>query len=289
MAYFDQDHVITCPGIILWDGISTPNIDEKDGSLTHSLKIAIPENAPEKVELEQIAMAALQAHPTFKGQFPAGGEWPLRPIDMTKFGDSAPMLYGRIAINGNTRNGVPSIYDVNGQQLSAMQFGRMLYPGAVVKLLLHCYSFNNKSKGLAFGLDGVMIVDATAPKLDVGGGLSQSQVAAAFGARPGVPPMGGVPPAAGGAAPAPFVQPAPSAAAPGMPPMMVSGIPAPGAGPAPTFPSSPHTAFVANAAAPAAPIPAARQMTAKAGGHSYEQLVATGWTDATLREHGYML
>ena len=59
MAQFDPQHIITCPGIILWDGISTPNIDEKDGAVSHSLKIAIPENAPEKMELEQLAMATL--------------------------------------------------------------------------------------------------------------------------------------------------------------------------------------------------------------------------------------
>jgi hypothetical protein len=307
MAQFDPQHIITCPGIILWDGISTPNIDEKDGAVSHSLKIAIPENAPERAELEQLAMATLQSS-EFKGQFPAGGVWPFQQIDVAKFGDSAPLLHGRVAISAKTRNGVPGIYDVNGQQLSAMQFGRMLYAGAHVQLLVHCYAFNNKSRGLAFGLDGVMIVDATAPKLDVGGGLSQSQVAAAFGARPGVapagmPPMAGMPPthaapygmppvAGGAAAPAPFAPPAPSAPSAvltGMPPSMAPGAPVPGASPATTFPSSPHTAFVTNAAAPAAPVPSARQMTAKAGGHTYEQLVAGGWTDETLRQHGYML
>lgn len=36
---------------------------------------------------------------------------------------------------------------------------------------------------------------------------------------------------------------------------------------------------------PAAPV---RQLTAKAGGASYEQLIAAGWTDATLVQHGLM-
>lgn len=37
------------------------------------------------------------------------------------------------------------------------------------------------------------------------------------------------------------------------------------------------------------PVPVARQMTAAAGGYTYEQLIAGGWTDATLREKGLMV
>lgn len=43
-------------------------------------------------------------------------------------------------------------------------------------------------------------------------------------------------------------------------------------------------------AAPAAPMAAAtRVMTPKAGGATYEAFISQGWTDASLREHGYVV
>lgn len=49
---------------------------------------------------------------------------------------------------------------------------------------------------------------------------------------------------------------------------------------APTPPAPP--------APPAPPVPAGPVMTAKAGGATYAAMVAAGWNDAQLREHGYM-
>lgn len=93
------------------------------------------------------------------------------------------------------------------------------------------------------------------------------------------------------------------------PPAAVAGIPAmpplpgflPGI-PAPTFPVAPNPAFLSPApvvaampmppALPMPPVPAApvaRQMTAAANGATYEQLIAGGWNDALLRQHGMML
>lgn len=75
---------------------------------------------------------------------------------------------------------------------------------------------------------------------------------------------------------------------------MVAAAPMPMAAPAP-LPVVPNTAFVGMPTpAPMAPAPAPapapmRQMTAKAGGYTYEALVAAGWTDATLRSEGMML
>ena len=54
------------------------------------------------------------------------------------------------------------------------------------------------------------------------------------------------------------------------------------AAPAPAV--QPHTGFLN----PAAPPPPVRQMTAKAQGMSYEQMIAAGWNDALLVQHGYM-
>jgi hypothetical protein len=253
----ENKNVHTCPGIIIWDGISQPDKDDKTGALSHSLKIAIPANAAEKTELEQLAMQSLQAS-EFRGTMPAGGEWPIRAIDMAKFAEDAPLLQGRVSIKGKTTNGVPPIFDANGNELSAMQFGRMLYPGAVVTLLLHAYAFNQKSKGVAFGLDGVQIIDATVPKLAIAGSMSAAQVGAVFGG-------GGMPAVDGG-----------------------GGMPAvDGGGGMPAGPAGPHTGFIENAGM--MPVPAGPTMTPKAGAYTYDQYIEKGWTDAKLIADGLML
>ena len=61
--------------------------------------------------------------------------------------------------------------------------------------------------------------------------------------------------------------------------------------PAPGFlqPVAPAPAPAAPVAPPAAPAaPAGPRMTAKAGQFTYEQMIAAGWTDETLRSNGYM-
>lgn len=265
MFHNENKNVTTGDGIILWDGITQPGTDDKTGAIIHSLKIAIVENSVEKGELEQLAMNALAADPAFKGELPPGGEWPLRTIDVSKLGDSAALMTGRISINANTRLGAPNIFDANGQQLQAMQYGQMLYPGAIVKLLVHAYTFNNKSKGVAFGLDGIQIINATTPKLDVGGGMSASQAAAAFGGTGAVQPQ----------------QP------PVQQPAQQQHVAANGAvimPPANTV--QPNQQFVANAGAVVQP--PQRVMLPAAQGMTYEAAIGAGWTDEMLIANGMM-
>lgn len=62
--------------------------------------------------------------------------------------------------------------------------------------------------------------------------------------------------------------------------------------PAAVVPVVPSPAFLAVPAAPVAPVAPvapARVMTPKAQGASYEQLLAAGWTDQTLVQHGLMV
>lgn len=95
-------------------------------------------------------------------------------------------------------------------------------------------------------------------------------------------PTGGAPAAyvAGGAPPPPGAPPAPTPApTPAAPPPAVPVQPSPGF----TAPPAPP------AAAPAPPAAAAPQMTARAGAYSYAQMIAAGWSDATLRAQGYMV
>lgn len=256
MAFFDENHVITGDALVIWDGITRPDQDPKTGQTKHNIKVAFPGNAPELAELEQLANKALAAS-EFKGQLPPGATWPIMDIDTTKQG--LAHLTGYKTINAKTTLGAPQVYDLNGQELQPMQYSNMLYAGAKIRVLVHAYAFNNVQKGVAFGMDGIQIVDAQAPALEVGGGLSKSQVGAAFG---GAPQQG---------APAgPPAQPAPTPG-PAAPPVQPPAAPSPG------FPDG-----------PSAP-PAGPQMTDKAQGVPYESFIAQGWTDELLRQHGYMV
>lgn len=108
-------------------------------------------------------------------------------------------------------------------------------------------------------------------------------------------------------APAPTLPPGASAlpiggattpAAPAAP--AVAAVPAlvPGAAVTPAAPATPATVpgqvpppardFLTPPVAPVAPAPV-KQMTAKAGGATYEQFVAQGWTDAQMIEQGYLV
>lgn len=250
----DNEHVLTCEGVILWDAITDPDTDDRTGKLVHSLKIGIPGTAPERKELEDLATRTL-AGPLFKGVLPPGGEWPVREIDMAKYAEDVAIMTGRVALTAKTRLGAPLVYDQNGQVLSAMQYGQMFYPGSTVTMLVHAYDFNNKSKGVAFGLDGIMIMDATTSKLSVSGGMAPAAVAAAF--------------AQSGAAAAP-TQVAAAGVATTAPPATT------------TVPPPPNTDFVKNAAG------AGHVMLPAANGQTYEQLTAAGWTDDQLIQQAYM-
>lgn len=252
--FHDDKHVLTGRGVVIWDGITRP--DNKDPEkIIHSIKIAIAPGSLEIAELEQLAHGALAADSVFKGQLPSGGNWPVKTIDP---GSSDPTVDGYTAINAKTFNGAPQVFDASGKILDPMQYGRMLYPGAIVKILLHAYTFNKQSKGVAFGLDGIGIVDATTPKLSIAAGID---VGAAFG--------GGAPPVV--APPAPGVLPV-------VPPTVVP--PRTEVIPAPDFLTP----------TPPAPAPASGPvMTAKANGKTHGEFIAAGWNDEQLRAQGYIV
>lgn len=182
MAFFDQDHVITAVGVVIWDGLTSPDAIVREGVNTgkfnHNLRIAVPSNAPENQELQKLVEQAL-ANSTVKGVDPQSpGNNPVSNIDLSKF----PELPGHVAFTAGTQLGAPTVVDANGKELQALQYGKMIYNGCKVKLLVHAYPYNNKQKGVNFGLDGVQIIDSNAPRLSIGaGGMSAQQVAGAFG------------------------------------------------------------------------------------------------------------
>jgi hypothetical protein len=112
--------------------------------------------------------------------------------------------------------------------------------------------------------------------------------AAAVGFGSGPVPTGMTAAPVGGmsAAPPPPAPTAPAPAAP-PPPAPVAAAPAPAAPPAVAVVPQPSMIAppppVAPPAASTSPV-----LTAKANGATYEAMVAAGWTDATLRQHGYL-
>ena len=194
---YGNDKVITGNVVLAWDGLRNPE-HRQSGSINYNVTVLIPKDAPEVAELNQIATAAL-TNSEFRGQLPVNGHWPLnRVADPAKFG---PQYNNHLVIGAGSNRGICSIVDVQGNPMDIMAFGPMLYPGCVMKLLVHAYAYNNINKGISFGLDGIQIVDPKAPQLPVGGGMSQQSVASAFGGTAPAPGMAGSPPAP--AAPAP--------------------------------------------------------------------------------------
>lgn len=104
-------------------------------------------------------------------------------------------------------------------------------------------------------------------------------------------PLGGMPVPAGApgyplAPVAPAYTPPVGAPAAPYPPIGAPAASPSSPAPNPAFLGVPPPAPMAPPPPPAAPV---RNLTAKAGGATYEQLIGAGWTDATLVQHGLML
>lgn len=162
---------------------------------------------------------------------------------------------------------------------------------------------DNTKPGLYLNLD---LVELTAYGTEITSGPDASQ---AFGAAPTALPPGATatplaPPATGG----PPANPTLSAAGAGTPSLPPPVAPSAATGPTASPPVQPYTGYMAppvgNAAPTAAPPPPAATppsvppatpspssgpvMLPPANGASYEAMIAAGWTDTTLREHGMM-
>ena len=172
--------VLTPTVKIIYDGINNP--DKKDPpAIKYNLKVAVLVSDPAYPALEAEAMRALTEDPKFKGSLPAGGVWPFMEVadDVKKH-----IGGGYVCFNVKTQM-VPNIFGEDGLQIhDPMSYSPKLFSGAEVRLLVHAYSFDNKSRGVAFSLDGVQIVNSSATRLPFGGALSATEAAAAFQAAP---------------------------------------------------------------------------------------------------------
>lgn len=185
--FFDEKHVMIHDCTIVWDGITRPETiaqGKNAGQLKYSLKVVIPPNSPDLVDMNQLAQTTLQQSQFFQGVLPAGGYMPLGTAGPTEFNGMFP---GWCVMNVKS-NRIPDVFDEGGIQLhDPMQFNPRVYPGQKVDILVHCYDYNDKSKGVSAGLDGFRIIaSAQAPRLQFGAGRVDS--AAAFGAGAGPQP-----------------------------------------------------------------------------------------------------
>ena len=307
MTVLQSGTVRTGDCIVLWDGITRPEAvpatADKPASQKFTLKLAFPPDAPTYGEL--YGESEKFTNTKYPGGRPRGFEGAFRPAEV-------PELPGWIAVNAATFGQVPEIFDMQGRSLSPAEYGRMFYAGAKVQALLTPRVYDaNGNRGAGFWLGGILIVDATAPKLSVASGLSAGEMRNAFGlpASPlaGSAPAAGIPPVPGVAAPAIPPLPGAAAVAPPMPPASGSFPPPPvpggSASGATTSPSSPPPVAVAPnygmlqppapPVAPTPPAPAApvRTMTpaAMAAGFTFEALAAAGWSEAQMVQAGYLV
>lgn len=292
----DNGSVRTDTCVVLWDGITRPEAVEatadKPASQKFTLKLAFAPDSATYAELHQASNAATALkYPT---GVPRGFETAFRNADV-------PELPGYLAVNAATFATPPEVYDMQGRLLSPADYSRMFYAGTKVQAVLTPRVYDAKgNRGAGFWLGGVLIVDASAPKLSIASGLSSADVRNAFG-LPATPLGGAAAPAPVGGAPVPPVQPA-GVAAPAPASFPQPPAPAGIASSAPTYPSSapapvavvPNPGILAAPPAPA-PVPAApaapvRTMTpaAVAAGYTYEALAAAGWSDQQMIQGGYL-
>jgi len=175
----------------------------------------------------------------------------------------------------------PAVVDMNRQPVIDPS---MVYSGCVVYASCGISAFTKGNGGIGGWLNGVMVTGEMGDmgRLDGRPTVDQMFSNAPTGG-PGLPAAPGMPPMPGAPAPAPNMMAPP--AAPGAPSFNTAPPAAPGAQTfAPPVAPAPPAAPAAPPAAPAGP-----QMTAKAGGATYESFKKSGWTDEAMIQQGYML
>lgn len=187
MPLLDDRHVLVEGATVVWDAITRPE-KRDDGSESRKLKVVIPANSPDAPLIEQLAQQCL-AESKWRGTLPNGANWAISQVQPGEYNNQ---FVGGWVINPSS-NRVPDIYDENGNQLTdPMQYGSLIYQGQLVSVIVHCWDYDNKSKGIATGLDGVKIhVSANAPRQQFGGGGFNA--GAVFGNGGGGMPQGGQP------------------------------------------------------------------------------------------------
>ena len=175
MPQFDDKHVKLCGGVVVWDGVTQPEIAQagaKAGQPKWTLKVVFPPTCPDLGLYDALARRCLQES-KWRGQLPAGGRMPIGQVQPGEFGDMFPGWY---VISFKTTLKAPDVYgiDPNGTATlqDAMQYGRMIYAGQQVDVLAHCYDYDAAgNKGVSAGIDALSYsLTSQAPRLAIGGG-----------------------------------------------------------------------------------------------------------------------
>lgn len=208
MPLYEQTKVLIKGVTIVWDGITRPEMLEaangQPPGQKWNVKVVVPPNSPDLPLLSQLVNEELAAG-EFRGQMPNGGIFPIGTAGPQEFGGG---FAGWAVLNCTTYR-QPQVFDEAGAVMQPMQYAQAIFPGQSIDVLVHCKTYNNKSKGVAARLDGLGVnVSANAQRLDIGGG----NVAGAFG---------------GGGAPAQQPQQPAQYQAPAQQPQQVGGYVAP--------------------------------------------------------------
>ena len=164
MPQHDKTHVRVDNCFVVWDGITRPE-PKDDGGHRWNVKVVTRADNPDIAILEQMANTELQEG-DFRGVLPNGGMMPVGTAGATEFNGLFP---GWRVVNCSTYR-APQVFDEQGAQMDAMQYGALMYGGQQVSVLVHCKTYNNVSKGVAARLDGFSIIaSANATRHEFGG------------------------------------------------------------------------------------------------------------------------
>ena len=199
MTVYAEGRVKLHRGIVLWDSVTTPEIQEQGsnaGKPKWSIKVAFPPGHPEVAEFTAAAEEKLLTS-EFKGILPSGGRMPVNTATAAEY---EGMFNGWAVVSFKSQY-APKVFDENNAELAPQQYAALFYTGQTVDILGHCYSINaGGNRGVSAGLDGVgIIASAQSPVLKLGKG--GYDVGSAFGGPPPAPAQA-VPPQ-GYSAPAP--------------------------------------------------------------------------------------
>jgi hypothetical protein len=177
MSKIDENNVMIEGATVVWEGIKIPKANN-EGVLSYELGIVISPTSSDKLLLESLAAQELQRS-KWAGVMPNGGNWPLKVLGAS---DLDGLFNGWIKMSVKTQH-APQCYSETGELIQGpMVWGPTLFTGQKVNVLVNSFPYENKQKGIGFGLQGFCpLVSAGASPITIGG--SGANAAAAFGAH----------------------------------------------------------------------------------------------------------
>ena len=147
------NHAMIKGGTLVWDAITKPEVND-GGNTRWAAKVVFPPGHPDIQILEQLANEELQRS-EFRGILPNGGLMPIGTAGPNEFNGQFP---GWHVVNASTFQ-VPKVHcDVNPSVImQPMEYSNLMYQGQNVDIIVFCKAYNNKSKGIAARLEGILL------------------------------------------------------------------------------------------------------------------------------------